>query len=70
MRNEYAKGNPKSIRQRQKAVKELCRAPEMARAIAAVEPQGMSPNKQMVARLIRGGHFFVLTQLYRLKNRI
>ena len=68
--NEYAKGNPKSIRQRQKAVKELCRSPEMARAISAVDPQGMTPNKQMVARLIRGGHFFVLTQLYRLKNRI
>ena len=68
--NEYAKGNPKSIRQRQTAVKELCRSPEMARAISALDPQGMTPNKQMVARLIRGGHFFVLTQMYRLKNRI
>jgi surfactin synthase thioesterase subunit len=30
----------------------------------------MNPNKQMVANLVKGGHFFMLTQLYRLKNRI
>ena len=27
-------------------------------------------QKQMVADLVRGKHFFVLTQMYRLKNRI
>ena len=42
----------------------------MARAIAQVQPEGLSPNKQMVANFVRGGHFFMLTQLYRLKNRI
>lgn len=68
--NEYARGNEKSVRQRQKAVQELCRTPEMARAIAAVTPEGLSPNKQMVANLVKGGHFFLLTQMYRLKNRI
>ncbi|MCI8910411.1 MAG: glycosyltransferase [Oscillibacter sp.] len=68
--NEYAGGNGKTIRQRQKAVRELCRRPDMAQAIANLNPEGMSPNKQMVARLVRGGHFFTLTQMYRLKNRI
>ena len=68
--NEYAAGNPKSIRQRQKEVKELCQRPEMARAIATVTPSGLSANKQMVADLVKGKHFFILTQMYRLKNRI
>ena len=68
--NEYAAGNPKSIRQRQKAVEELCARPEMARAIETVTPSGLSANKQMVADLVKGKHFFILTQMYRLKNRI
>ena len=68
--NEYARDNPKSIRQRQNTVKELCRRPEMEKAIRELAPTGLSPNKQMVANLVRGKHFFTLTQLYRLKNRI
>ena len=68
--NEYAKGSTKTIRQRQQAVQELCARPDMARAIAQVQPEGLSPNKQMVANFVRGGHFFMLSQLYRLKNRI
>ena len=68
--NEYARDNPKTIRQRQKAVKEFCRRPEMEKAIRELAPAGLSPNKQMVANLVRGKHFFTLTQLYRLKNRI
>ena len=68
--NEYAPDNPKSIRQRQQAVKELCRRPDMAQAISTVAPSGLNPNKQMVANFVRGKHFFTLTQLYRLKNRI
>ena len=68
--NEYAAGNSASVRQKQKTVQELCRRPEMAKAIAEVTPEGMNRNKQMVARLVKGGHFFLLTQLYRLKNRI
>ena len=68
--NEYAGGNARSVRQRQKGVAELCRWPDLARAIAGLRPAGMRPNKQMVANLVRGGHFFTLTQMYRLKNRI
>ena len=68
--NEYAKDNPKSIRQRQKAVEAFCRQPDMEKAIRELVPVGLSPNKQMVANLVRGKHFFTLTQLYRLKNRI
>ena len=68
--NEYAVGNPKTIRQRQKAVKELCARPEMAQAIETITPKGLSANKQLVAELVKGKHFFVLTQMYRLKNRI
>ena len=68
--NEYAPGNSKSARQKQKAVEELCAAPEMAKAIAELVPQGMSRNKQLVAKLVRGKHFFLLTQMYRIKNRI
>ena len=58
------------MREKQKAVEELCRRPDMARAIEAITPEGLSPNKQMVANLVKKKHFFVLTQLYRLKNRI
>ena len=46
-----------------------CR-PDMAKAIAEVNPVGLNPNKQMVVNLVKGGHFFILTQMYRLKNRI
>ena len=68
--NEYARGNEKKIRQKQQAVEALCRRPEMAKAIAELEPIGLTPNKQMVVKLVRGKHFFTLTQMYRLKNRI
>ena len=68
--NEYAASNQKPVREKQKAVKEICRHPEMAQAIKAITPAGLSGNKQMVARLVKGKHFFILTQLYRLKNRI
>ena len=68
--NEYAVGNDISVRQRQRNVRELCQRPDMAKAIAEITPVGMTPNKQMVANLVRGGHFFILTQMYRLKNRI
>lgn len=68
--NEYARGNEKSLSQKRTAVEELCRRPEMAKAIAELKPEGLNRNKQMVADLVRGGHFRLLTQLYRLKNRI
>lgn len=68
--NEYATGNTKSIRERQKTVEALCASPEMAHAIETLNPEGMSSNKQLVAKLVRGKHFFTLTQMYRVKNRI
>jgi len=68
--NEYARGNDKAVRQRQKTVEELCGQPEMAKAIEMFTPEGLNPNKQLVANLVRGRHFFLLTQMYRLKNRI
>lgn len=68
--NEYASDNPTTVRQKQKAVKEICQRPEMKKAIEEITPVGLSGNKQMVAKLVKGKHFFVLTQLYRLKNRI
>ncbi len=67
--NEYARGNPKTWTQKRQAVETLCALPEMAEAIRAVTPAGMSRNKQLAARLVRDGHFFLLTLLYRLKNR-
>ena len=68
--NEYAASNPKSVREKQKTVKAICQRPEMAAAISAIAPTGLSGNKQMVANLVRKKQFFILTQLYRLKNRI
>lgn len=68
--NEYARGNQKTLRQRQKTVEALCRQPEMAQAIASYVPEGLSRNKHLVAKLIRGRHFFLLTQMYRIKNRL
>ena len=65
---EYARGNPKSLREKQRAVEGLCRREEMAEAIRALRPRGLGRNKQMVADLVCGGHFGLLTALYRLKN--
>ncbi|WP_312635922.1 glycosyltransferase [Oscillibacter sp.] len=67
--NEYARGNPRSAREKQRAVEALCARPEMSRAIGALTPEGVSANKRLVVRLVKGRHFFTLTQLYRLKNR-
>jgi len=68
--NEYAASNPATVREKQKTVKEICRRPEMAKAIAEITPAGLNPNKQMVANFVKKGQFFILTQMYRLKNRI
>ena len=68
--NEYAAGNSKPIRERQKYIQWLCRQPEMAKAVKTVTPVGMGGNKQVVAKLVKGKHFTLLTLLYRIKNRI
>ena len=53
--------------EKQKAVETLCKREDFAEAIAALAPEGLHPNRQMAANYIRGKHFFMLTQLYRLK---
>lgn len=68
--NEYAPGNPKTLRERQRTIQDLCARPDMAHAIRTLTPSGMSRNKLLAARLVRGGHFWLLSQLYRIKNRI
>ena len=70
MGNEYAAGNSKPIRERQNYIRWLCRQPEMAKAVKTITPVGMSGNKQVVARLVKGKYFTLLTLLYRIKNRI
>lgn len=68
--NEYAADHAISVGQKHRNVKALCQRPEMQKAIASITPEGLSGNKQMVVKLVKGKHYFVLTQLYRLKNRI
>lgn len=68
--NEYARDNKKKIRTRQKTVEEICALPEMREAIERMTPVCPTPNKQMVANLVKKKHFFILSQMYRLKNRI
>lgn len=68
--NEYAKSNPKPVREKRKAVESLCAQPEFAKAIRELCPKGLSRNKQIVADLIGSGRFGVLTVLYRLKNHM
>lgn len=67
--NEYAKGNRKSLREKQRTVESLCAMPQFAQAVAAIRPDGMTRNKQMVAKMIQGKHFWMLSQMYRMKNR-
>lgn len=66
--NEYAPGNQKTGREKQKTVEAICAMPQFAKAIADLNPEGMTRNKQVVAKLVRGGHFFTLSQMYRLKS--
>jgi len=68
--NEYALGNDLPLRKKQRKVENYVALPEMAKAIAEYQPEGLSPHKQMVAKLLKGKHYFTLTQMYRLKNRI
>ena len=65
--NEYKRENRATAREKQKAVQALCEKEEMAAAITAITPAGLNPNRQMAANFIKGKHFFMLTQMYRLK---
>ena len=47
----------------------ICQLPAMARAIQAIQPQGLGRNKQIVADLVRRRQFFFLSLLYGMKNK-
>lgn len=68
--NEYASGIEKTLKERERTVRELCGRPEMARAIRNYKPSGLGRNKSAVAFLIRHGLFAPLTLLYKLKNHM
>ena len=68
--NEYAPGIEKSLREREEAVKEICRRPDIAEAIRNYKPVGMGRNKQVVAFLTRRRLFGALTLLYKFKNHM
>lgn len=67
--NIYAPGNPFTAAQQTAQVRAIAHLPDFAAAIQKVNPTGLSRNKQVVATLLRGGHFRTLTLLYRIKNR-
>ncbi len=67
--NEYAAGNSASLKEKQRQVEKIAQLPEMRQAIAAIKPEGMGRNKQIVAALLRRRWYSLLTLLYRLKNR-
>lgn len=67
--NEYAAGNTRSLREKTAYLKQLCAQPDMAHALASLHPKGLAGNKQLVADLLLGRHFSLLTLLYTVKNR-
>ncbi|NCB63834.1 MAG: glycosyltransferase [Clostridia bacterium] len=67
--NEYAPGNPASGKEKKHRVAAYAMEKEMAEAIRALRPRGMSRNKQIVADLVRRRWFGVLTMMYNVKNR-
>ena len=68
--NTYHRENPARAKEKQRAVQALCAREDLAAAIADLAPQGLAPDRQMTANYIRGGHFFMLTQMFRLKYGI
>lgn len=67
--NEFAPGNGHTAKEQRRRLKELTQLPEMAAAMAALRPSGMSRNRQLAADLLRRRWFGALTLLYRIKNR-
>lgn len=66
--NEYAPGNPASVSQKQRHVREITQLPEMRQAMSGLRPEGMGRNKQIVAGLLRRRWYTLLTLLYQVKN--
>ena len=67
--NEYAAGNPASAGEKKRRVRSIAESPEMAQAVAALHPRGLSRNKQLAAELLRRRQYGLLTLLYQIKNR-
>lgn len=67
--NEYAPGNPASLLEKQRRVKAMTRLPQMQEAMETLRPKELSRNKQLVADLLAGRMFTLLTILYAVKNR-
>ena len=67
--NEFAASNAAPLAEKRRRVRGLCQLPAMARAIQAIQPQGLGRNKQLVADLVRRRQFFLLSLLYGWKNR-
>jgi glycosyltransferase EpsJ len=67
--NVYAPGNPFSSAQQTGQVRAIAESADFSTVISRVRPVGLSRNKALVAALLRGKHYRLLTMLYRIKNR-
>ncbi|MCL1827976.1 MAG: glycosyltransferase [Oscillospiraceae bacterium] len=67
--NEFAPGNKKSLAEKLKTVRAVCKQKDFDNAIKNYRPRNMSLNKMTVSFLIRFKLFFPLAVLYSLKNR-
>ena len=56
--NEFAASNAASLAEKRRRIRGICQLPAMARAIQAIQPQGLGRNKQIVADLVRRRRFF------------
>ena len=67
--NVYAPGNPFSAKEQTKTVRAIAQDVEFAALISGNAPSGLSRNKQIVVTLLHKKLYWVLTLLYRVKNR-
>jgi len=68
--NEFAPGNSASLSQKRKNVRAMCGRAEYAHAVASYRPPADMPrSKAVVAALLRGKHYALLSLLYAIKNR-
>lgn len=67
--NVYAPGNPFSAAEQTAAVRAVAHDADFSAAISESAPSGLSRNKQIVATLLHKKLFWLLTLLYRIKNR-
>jgi glycosyltransferase EpsJ len=67
--NIYAPGNPFTPAQQAREVRAVAEDPDFADVVSRFRPEGLSRNKAIVAALLRGRHYRLLTLLYRIKNR-